>query len=260
MEKLLHSLFILHNISPHRNQGILIIPVPDQATGLRIAKEILYALVDRKTALFLSGGKTPRSLLTKISEEMRLTPGVVGQVDERYGRPFHEQSNELMMQEAGFLDYLERQGISFHSMLEGKNKTREGLAETYDQLLRSLFTVYTRAVATLGIGTDGHIAGIAPNRGDFKNPLFNVTTELVAGFNDEKGSFKERITMTFLGLSMMDYLIPIVFGDDKKEALEQLFEEEKVVSSGRQEEEIPARFLKRPEIASKTIIITDQQI
>jgi 6-phosphogluconolactonase/glucosamine-6-phosphate isomerase/deaminase len=42
-----------------------------------------------------------------------------------------------------------------------------------------------------------------------------------------------------------------VFGEDKQRALDGLFEEGA-------EEEIPARFFKRHEIAEKTLFITDQ--
>lgn len=266
MEKQLQQILTTHNISPHRNQGILIVPVPDQATGIRVAKDILYEIVDKKTALFLSGGKTPKEILKRIAQEKKLEVGVVGQVDERYGKPMHENSNELMFDATSFLDYLREEGITFHSMLESKGmdsrlrgndkvESKESLAEHYDQLLRGLFTVYQKSVATLGIGQDGHIAGIAPNRHDFSSPLFGHMNnqELVSSFADEKGAFGERITMTFLGLSMMDVLIPIVFGEDKKDALEKMFE------AGR-EEEVPVRFLKREEIANKTIVITDQHV
>jgi 6-phosphogluconolactonase/glucosamine-6-phosphate isomerase/deaminase len=50
---------------------------------------------------------------------------------------------------------------------------------------------------------------------------------------------------------MQDLLIVLVFGEDKKAALESLF------ASG-SEEEIPARFYKRREVAEKVLIVTDQ--
>ena len=65
--------------------------------------------------------------------------------------------------------------------------------------------------------------------------------------------FKERITMTFLGLSMLDVFIVLVFGEDKKDALEKVFTEGP-------EEEVPGRFFKRPEIAKRTLLITDQKV
>lgn len=265
MEKQLQQVFVSHNVSPHRNQGILIVPVVDQAQGIRVVKDILYTLVDKKTALFLSGGRTPKEILKRIAQEKKLEVGIVGQVDERYGKSMHENSNEKMFEESGFLAYLKQQQITFTSMLDTSgsrigvrdDSLREMIAEEYDQLLRSLFTVYQKSVATLGIGADGHIAGIAPSakQNNFINPLFSKERQhlLVSEINDDSGPFGERITMTFLGLSMMDVLMPIVFGEDKKDALEKMFD-------GGKEEDIPARFLKRPEIAPKTIIVTDQLV
>lgn len=59
--------------------------------------------------------------------------------------------------------------------------------------------------------------------------------------------------MNYKGLAMLDLLIVLVFGDDKKEALENMMRDGS-------EREIPARFFKRPEIAQKTVVITDQNI
>jgi 6-phosphogluconolactonase/glucosamine-6-phosphate isomerase/deaminase len=174
-------------------------------------------------------------------------------VDERFGEKLHERSNEMMMKESGLLRYLELQNIPFYPILQSKG--REETADLYDEKVRELHAIFQRSVALLGIGSDGHTAGIAGNRKDFKNPLFDKERQhlLVSEFHDEAGMFQERVTMTFLGLSMTDLLVVLVFGDDKKEALNWMF-------ADGSEEEIPARFYKRPDIAQKTIIITDQAI
>ena len=39
-----------------------------------------------------------------------------------------------------------------------------------------------------------------------------------------QGMFKERISLTFLGLSMIDVLIVMVFGNDKRETLEKFLQ------------------------------------
>jgi 6-phosphogluconolactonase/glucosamine-6-phosphate isomerase/deaminase len=72
----------------------------------------------------------------------------------------------------------------------------------------------------------------------------------VSEFDDPKSAYGERVGMTFLGLTMQDLLIVLVFGEDKKKALTSMFE------SG-SEQDVPARFYTRPEIAEKTVIITD---
>jgi 6-phosphogluconolactonase/glucosamine-6-phosphate isomerase/deaminase len=76
---------------------------------------------------------------------------------------------------------------------------------------------------------------------------------MVSSYSDLQGNFKERVSMTFLGLSMIDLFIVLVFGEVKKEALEKVF-------SDGSEEDVPGRFFKRPEIARRTLLITDQKV
>jgi 6-phosphogluconolactonase/glucosamine-6-phosphate isomerase/deaminase len=242
------------NILFHKNEGILIAKVIDSEAGMLFANDLLTHIVDAKTLLLLSGGKTPWDLYTTFTAEEKIQPGAVCLVDERYGKKYHETSNEKKLKETGFLRYLEMRGIPFYPIL-AKGETREEAAEDYDLMLRELQNVYQASVGILGIGLDGHTAGVAGNRRDFKNALFAAERKnlLVSEFHDHTGMFKERITMTFLGLSRLDLLLVLVFGEDKKAALDLVF-------SAGPEEEIPGRFYKRPEIAKKTLLITDQYI
>lgn len=86
--------------------------------GIEVAKRILYKTVDSKTALFLSGGTTPKPLYTKLAHEKKLNPGVVALIDERYGSHLHLNSNERMIKEAGLLDYLASQKIPYYGVLQ----------------------------------------------------------------------------------------------------------------------------------------------
>jgi 6-phosphogluconolactonase/glucosamine-6-phosphate isomerase/deaminase len=106
---------------------------------------------------------------------------------------------------------------------------------------------YKNKIAILGIGVDGHTAGIAPNRNDFINPLFENKENLVGYFDDSKGVFGKRITLTFKSLSLIDNLILLVFGNEKKNALESM---EKKGSLRK----VPGRFFKDKE---NTVLITD---
>jgi 6-phosphogluconolactonase len=241
------------NILFHQNTGITIVTVANLHEGFNLTKEVLYSIVDPKTALYLSGGSTPKVLYEKLAEEETVNPGAVGLVDERYGKPFHDNSNEKMIRETGLLRYLQMRDIPFYPILQ--NKSREDTAAGYDEKLRTLNATFQKSVALLGIGKDGHTSSLAPNRDDFTNQMFGAEKQhlLVSEFNDQKSDYKERVGMTFLGLAMQDVLILLVFGEDKKKALEAMFTEGK-------EEEIPARFFTRPEIAKKTLFITDQRL
>lgn len=229
------------------------IVVKNIAHGIDRAKELLYDEVDRKTVLFLSGGKTPKALYETFAREQILTPAAVGLVDERFGKPMHENSNELMIKESGLLDYLHQMNVPFYSMLDEK-LTVEQAARSYDNLSRDLFFKFPRSVAILGLGPDGHIASIMPNRKDFIDPLFEKEQKyLYASFIDDPKKYGKRITLTFSGLALMDKIVLFVFGKEKKKALQKAFTPGFL-------KDIPARFLQEPDIASKTVVITDQKI
>ncbi|HEX8932569.1 MAG TPA: 6-phosphogluconolactonase [Patescibacteria group bacterium] len=250
IQKILTEKNALH----HLNEGITIVTVSNSAEGISLAKDILYAVIDNKTVLYLSGGKTPQELYKKLATEEKLIAGAVGMVDERFGPKLHQTSNEKAVQATGLLRYLHARNISFYPILQ--NNSRQETAENYDEKLRTLNATYPKSLAILGIGADGHTAGIAGNRtNEFQNPLFAKERKylLASEFEDAKGSFKERVTMTFWGLGLLDLLLVLTFGAEKQNALLALFEQGS-------EKDLPARFFKRPEVAKKTLLITDQRI
>ncbi|MDP3987782.1 MAG: 6-phosphogluconolactonase [Candidatus Levybacteria bacterium] len=230
--------------------------VENSKVGIEVAKERLYKIVDRKTVLFLSGGSTPKTLYEILSKEGKIKPGAVAMVDERYGEPFHPQSNDKMIKETGFVQYLKNQNIAFYPILQ-KDKSQEQTSNDYDENVRYLLTFFPKSAAILGIGKDGHTAGIAPNRKDFTNLIFQQKNLFVSEFSDsknmEEGGFGKRITITFDALSKIDFLIILAFGENKKKALGLMFKDGSI-------EEVPARFFTRPEISSKTLLITDQKV
>lgn len=242
-----------YSIRNHLNQGITICNVPDASTGIELAKGLLYEIVDKNTVLYLSGGSMQR-LYEMLAKEERLEPGAIGIIDERFGEPMHSNSNEKMISDTKLIRYLTFRDIPFNGVLQ-QGKTREEVAAAYDEKVRSLHATFQKHIGLIGIGPDGHISSIIPNRKDFHNPWFDANRQhvLVSEFNDPNSHYKERVGMTFLGLSMLDYLLVMAYGDSKQPMFNLMFE------SGN-EEEIPARFFKRPEIAAKTLLITDQQV
>lgn len=254
MIDVIEALFRKRNVLSHKNQGITVCSVENQIDGIDLAAAVLYEVTDKKTVLYLSGGGTPKNLYAKLSKEEMLTPGAVGIVDERFGPKNHPKSNELMIKNSGLLRYLEMIDIPFYPILQGLD--REETAKRYDEKIREMNAIFPNSVAIVGIGTDGHTAGLPAQNflrrlggSNFKLDKHSLVTE----HNDTSGKYGERVTMTFLGLEMMDLLIVLVFGEDKKDALEAMF-------SFGSEQEIPARFYKRPEIARKTLLITDQRV
>lgn len=229
-----------------------IVVIPDFQKAMEKTKEILYEKVDKKTFFILAGGNTPRYLYSQLAKEEIIKPAAVGIIDERFGEPFHENSNELMVKESGLLDYFNKKNIPFYSMLQ-KGKTPEEDAKLYDKIMRDMFFKLPKNLLLLGLGPDGHIASIMPNRKDFTDPLFDESQEhlYVSQLTDPK-KYKTRITLTFAGLSLIDQFVMIAFGKEKKKALQEMFTPGSV-------EELPARFLTQ-HASNNTVIITDQQI
>lgn len=236
-----------------------ILLVKSLAEGIEKAKQELSTHLDSRSVLFLSGGKTPKSLYTVLAEEGNIRPAAVGMIDERYGLPMHEQSNEKMIAETGLLRYLHLRNIPFNSMIQ-EGLTREEAAVKYDEKVREFFFNFPKSIGILGIGTDGHTAGIPPSKKQkiqgvmeeniYKNSDFVTSYDIKDLYAD---GFGPRVTMTFAGLALLDHIIVFVFGKEKAKALKLMF-------TGGSLQEIPARFFVSPEIAKKTIIITDQKV
>ncbi len=248
--------------SAHSSETITMqkIAVSNDLAGFELGKNKIYEIVDRKTVLFLSGGKTPMPLYRKFAKEKIIKPGAVAIVDERWGEPMHRNSNEKMIKDTGFLDYLHSINTPFYSVLKSR-KSRNKSAEEYDELVRYLLKWFPKSIAILGLGSDGHIAGIPPRT---KNSTHSASSgqevksekfkeKFVEDFDDFPGEQKERITLTFNALSQIDHIFLLVFGNDKKKGLKLLFEDGPI-------EEVPARFLKTSPISERTLLITDQKI
>jgi len=255
----------LAQLKSEMKNGISVIIADGEKQGSGLAKKILYEITDSKTVLFLSGGKTPAKLYYELGEEQNLKIGAAAMVDERWGKPLHSNSNELMIQKSGLPDYFKRETIPFYRILNGEQDIAKN-ARHYGETVIYLFSHFPKSVAVLGIGEDGHIAGIAPNRSDFTNPLFSKEQRdlLVSYFIDPKpmsgadtsappDGFGPRVTITITGLSKMDALIILAFGEKKKAALSNIFKKGAI-------EQIPARFVNNKAVANKTVLITDQKM
>jgi 6-phosphogluconolactonase len=247
-----------------KRKGISVIFVEGEKPGTEVAKNLLYGITSLQTVLFLSGGKTPANLYLQLGREQQLKIGTAAMVDERYGRPMHQNSNELMISRSGLQDYFKKKNIPFYRIIE-REESVAAAAARFNETVKELLGGFSKSAAILGIGEDGHIAGIIQQRGDIINPLFSEESSrlLVShiadsalqsmGGNPALSGFGERVTLTFKGLSKIGVLIVLAFGERKQAALSALFEEGPV-------EQLPARFLKNKDVASKTILVTDRRI
>ena len=246
-------------------EGIVVVQLPTFQKANEILSEILNKYSDKKTALFLSGGTTPKRLYEKLAGDKTLKAGAVGLIDERYSTKDKRNSNELMIRSTGLLSYFENKNVRFYPILQDKNI--EQTTKEYDEALRFIFEYFPKSVGILGIGDDGHTAGIPARAKNSKlktQSSENIVKKMMedqSGFVDfyELEGYGQRITMNFHALSLLDLILILVLGREKREALKLMFDPS--TGSGQDDvSNVPARFYKKPEVAQKTILITDQII
>lgn len=194
---------------------IEVIKVKNRDEGNFKAHDILKDIVDSATLLALSGGTSP-DYQVMIVKPADIIPGAVCIVDERYGEPFHKDSNELLLRNAQVLDYCQTKGVDFHKILEGKGI--DATTEDYDQLVSELFVKYPKKVGVMGIGTNLHTAGIFPH-----SAAAATAKLVVAEIVDDQ--FPQRITLTLKALGEFGNFVILAFGDDKREAIRKVLDE-----------------------------------
>jgi len=230
------------------DKSIETIGVKNKEEGARAAFELLKGIVNSETAMFLSGGGSPRDLYRLISQDKNrsVKPVAFCTVDERWVVAGSPDSNEQMIASTGLYEYAAGADIEVHKILGGI-LNRSETALRYGVVLDGIFARIHNSVSIMGIGTDGHTAGIAPY---VTLPL----NKMVVGYlNDQKGwQFPERITITAVALKRIDEHIILAFGEDKKDVLKRF------VGQKNNAREFPAEVFK--EIDRRVYLITDQKV
>lgn len=220
------------------NDGVKVIQCSDQKEASKKALNFLMKSVDQDTLLFLSGGSSPKFLYQMIAQNKELKPGAVALVDERFGPPFHINSNEKMIKDMGLVDYLNNEGIPFYGILQ--NRDLEETAIVYEKRIKELMKKFSKKVAIMGIGADGHTAGIKPGLG------YNHKKLVIAYSGND--SFGSRITLTYEALFCINDFFVLIFGLTKKDILLNLL-------TGVQKNNLPASFYTKTQ--AQVFLFTD---
>ena len=168
-------------------------------------------LITGKRVLWLvSGGSNIAGSVYLIHDlEPQLTANLtIMPVDERYGLVGHPDSNGAQLMAAGF----ERQQATLIEILQ-PNMSFEATANHFENLARQAFAQSDIIIAQLGIGADGHIAGILPHTSALTDPAF------VSGYASQP---YQRLTLTQHALKRISAAYVLAFGADKQSTLEQL--------------------------------------
>jgi 6-phosphogluconolactonase/glucosamine-6-phosphate isomerase/deaminase len=204
-----------------------------------LTKRLIHELSTGKRVLWLvSGGSNISSsiiimqhITTALSQQL-----TIGLIDERFGPVGHEDSNWQQLLRGGLKT---KSATILPVLIDGLNL--DETADTYNQSLSKALEDHDVIIGQVGIGADGHIAGILPG-----SDAAQEADRLVVGY--ESTPF-ERITTTPLALAHVNLVYAFAFGDSKHDAIARLQNEDLPVVTQ------PAQLLKH---IPETYIYSDQ--
>jgi 6-phosphogluconolactonase/glucosamine-6-phosphate isomerase/deaminase len=199
----------------------------DSSVGEAALVEALTEKLREGSVLWLLSGGSNVGVETRIIDKIddELTQNLtVMLADERYGVKGHADSNWEQLLAAGFNS---KQAYVVDAL--PANMSLDESAEAYDKAASRAFHAADYVIAQLGIGPDGHVAGILPD-----SPAAVDTDKFVIGYESDP---HQRMTLTFQALQRANAGYVFAFGDNKKQAFENL--EQRLTLS-----EQPAQILK----------------
>ncbi len=158
----------------------------------------------------LSGGSNIQAsvrVMANISEEQSRNLAVT-LADERYGEPGHTDSNWAQLTDAGF----DGKAAELLPVLTGE--TFDRTITRYDKMITRKLAESDVVIAQLGVGSDGHVAGILPD-----SEAAGEATAMVAGYESPP---LKRLTLTFPALRQVNAAYAFAFGEPKHRALTAL--------------------------------------
>lgn len=184
--------------------------------------------------LFLiSGGSVGRDVAPVVFQRLQELPKSslgrlhVALVDERFGVPWHKESNMRLLRDVGVIDRQEKLGIKLFLPLVDGSRSLERMSRDYNRVLVRLIALCKeRSLGVFGVGSDGHTAGIKPFDSAQGKPVQEAQIrklfegrELVVGYTASDFS---RITLTPAGIGKLGQVIIYAKGDEKRVALSQM--------------------------------------
>ncbi len=222
----------------------------------RLSTALTQALQKHSTVLLLLSSGSWSAIyrsLTLIFPPIDMKNLTLALVDERLVPRGHHDSNEEQMRDTGIIDLCISRGARFIPTLQDKYVDIATHTDITDTTYSQSHEHSSYILMTLGIGSDGHTAGILPaaNAHVFdsrfgRNKMFVYYEASPAETNNPH---LKRFTITPLCIQKADEVIVYAVGSEKKPVIDRL------LSSTDQMYDFPAAILRS--ITDKVTIYTD---
>jgi len=184
----------------------------------QIASYVTEKLESTNLILLLSGGSTAKTYnyLAQLLIDSKLENLTIGLVDERYFPHGSEPKNfnSILIKETDLYKKLAPK-IKEFKLINYEALDMTMVVEDYNNFIERSFLINSERVALLGIGTDGHTAGILPI---FSNQEFQSKFESAELFTSYIApDFPYRLSLTYTTLKKLTKVFVCLTGAEKKD-------------------------------------------
>lgn len=183
-----------------------------------------------KQILFMVSGGSVLKVLDNIDFTAFGKNITVSLMDERFSRD-EKISNFIKLTHTKFYKNAQNCGVKFISSLPQKDENLKNTSQRLEKAFRKWESDHKfnrLIVSIIGIGIDGHTAGIMPfleDKNKFAN-LFENEKQWIVGYDaGNKNQYPMRITVNIPFLkNIIDYTFVYVSGEDKRDILKKVIE------------------------------------
>ena len=174
------------------------------------SKRIKFLIKNNSRVLWIVSGGSNIETEVEIMNTISLKESAKLEIilsDERFGDKDHPDSNYLKLVSAGF----KKKNSNFENILTNNNPKE--VARNYCNLFKAKIQKTDYIIAELGIGSDGHIAGVLPNSSA-------INCNELASYYD--GPDFKRLTLTFNALIKINEAFIYSVGREKEKIIKLL--------------------------------------
>lgn len=215
--------------------------------GRDFSRKLKLIKKNKSRALLLFSGSSSFTLLKHIDNRVLGNHLTIGVLDERYD-PSNQNNNFYQLSKTDFYRKARQMACEFIDTTVKKGQTQKQLADYFEKEIKKWRKNYADGVilATVGMGPDGHIAGMMPIAKQKFDKLF-CGKKWIAAYNAfDKNPYPLRVTTTVNFVKSIDYIYSFICGPTKKKAFKE-------ISRSGPINDLPARILKQ---TKNTIIYT----
>lgn len=186
----------------------------------------------RLPILFLMSGGSALKILDFIDENLLNENLTVTVLDERF-TPNENDNNFAQIEKTAFFELAVNAEVNFIGTLPRPSETLTQMANRLEHSLKTwvLENPNGKIIAILGMGEDGHTAGIFADADLHSFQQKFCGEKWVVGYDNLGQKLpKERITTTFTFFEKIDLGILFVCGEKKKAALEQVYKKQEPIN------------------------------